>query len=827
MTQWGELIVQWPWSSTVLILLTAILASIAVGLYSRQKSDAMSRRRLLILIGLRLLALACLLLMLIRLSYSPQVRRVGPLWVAIDRSQSMLVADEHAGSSSLASKRFVSAAAAATSLIDGWLKRHTADIDDPESAVQLFIFESQVQELDRTELAQLAEAAERTPPPEASAAPLDVASNTLPTGDATELFAASSRLATGLRQLDTLAATRQPSAVVVITDAAVTDQASLDEVALPELSAKASGASRVFGLQAGVPPERDRLAITRVDSPTAVFAGDNFELAVGLAIGDSARTVDIRIEDEGGKLLATQEVRANAGDETTTISVNLEAADVPLWSIRVIASWSAETAGARPAGAIRYETIPVRREPLQVLLIAGGYSYETRFVRHLLQRQRRGGSAATGEVYDLTSWIAGTQPQAIAADDSLISSPPLAREWWTQFDACICIDSAAEQLDPLTIRAIERAVTEDGMGLIVVEGEQTPPADARWLRLLPVTGGGSSQATASPSRWSFAAAAEAFLSPGLVSTIDEEVSPALPLTPSHRRSLAPTAVPIARWDAEGDSLAAALRFAGAGRSLWIGTDELYRWRTYRGSQHFYDRLWGELIAAAIKPPQGEGEIDASLADASLQWGRPQIVSLTVDDKSLADRIAAGQVQVAAVPTGAGSAQSNAGRTVIGFSAPTPIGPNSRSQSTGLGVSEAASNADETPERWQLVGRVESLPPAQYRLTLIGSTNAAADQAREGQPYLVGERMWQVVPPPGEAAAIKPQPEQLAALAKRYGGQAIPLADAANLLERLPPPALLQFESLPPQSVWNHPLLIAATLSLLSLEWFLRHRWGLV
>jgi hypothetical protein len=89
------------------------------------------------------------------------------------------------------------------------------------------------------------------------------------------------------------------------------------------------------------------------------------------------------------------------------------------------------------------------------------------------------------------------------------------------------------------------------------------------------------------------------------------------------------------------------------------------------------------------------------------------------------------------------------------------------------------------------------------------------------------REFAVQAPPGELAEIQMRAADLQAAAKASDGQFFRLQQADRLLASLPPGRHVRVESMPPEPLWNLPLLPILFVTLLASEWLLRKRFGLI
>jgi hypothetical protein len=100
----------------------------------------------------------------------------------------------------------------------------------------------------------------------------------------------------------------------------------------------------------------------------------------------------------------------------------------------------------------------------------------------------------------------------------------------------------------------------------------------------------------------------------------------------------------------------------------------------------------------------------------------------------------------------------------------------------------------------------------------------ATPAVEGQPPAA---TFRVAAPPGELARTQTDLAEMKEAARISSGRVYRYQDAGNLLRDLPRGRQVRIESLPPEPLWNIPLLAAIFVTLVGSEWLLRKRWGLV
>ena len=821
----------WPLGPVATAALAIALAAAVIGGYLLQfrkvgvarRPSAPTRGAAASLLGLRLLAVAAVLWMLSDAAYQTYQARPETVWVCIDRSASMLVADLQRDASTASDgasggpTRFERAVEAAEGLAAVWTSQHRDAQEKEGGKVRYFLLGESGQEADVATLHKLAAAAKGYR--RGGGSDFDRVRHAV---EAEDGFAASSPLGDALSSLQPLSAIERPAAVVVISDGNVTGGLELGAVSLGGGAAGAN-APPVFTLAAGAEEAGRRLAIAGVAEPSLVFAGDPVTFAVRVETqGLAGRRIQLQLRSEaGGPPLASEVVEVGGAGSVTEATLEAVAPQVDRWPLRVFAELEESPTAGEGAERMRAEerfVVPVRSEPVRVLLIAETYGYETRFVKHLFERTRQRGDPDAA-VFEPTFCIAAAQQPLVQTDPQLIAFLPVEEQWWEQFELCVVIDPPAGRFDPALADALESAARRQGCGVVFIAGKlhaAAPLAAEPWRSLLPVTAGGDSPAgglavsragavgeAAPPVRWRWTEAA--VLRGGWDATLaifedaGDDAVPAL-LWHCEVARPKPTAAVLAVADPLGEAILGrpavllAEHIVGAGRAAFVGSDELYRWRTFMGSERLYLQFYSDLFASVVKRPG---------ADA-----RPTV---RVDVPS--ERFASGErVRVSAEVVGEGAAELFEDTLAIRLTGETGSagGPYSDGgQTLLLRRSEKA--------RYEVA--LENLPPGGYSLR--------AAEEWEGRAALAGRLGFRVDPPPGELAALDPEPAALRELAESSGGRAEPLERWRELAASLPPPHALQFEPLPPKSVWNSPWVVGLIVAALSVEWYLRNRWGLL
>ena len=115
------------------------------------------------------------------------------------------------------------------------------------------------------------------------------------------------------------------------------------------------------------------------------------------------------------------------------------------------------------------------------------------------------------------------------------------------------------------------------------------------------------------------------------------------------------------------------------------------------------------------------------------------------------------------------------------------------------------------------GSAGNLADGKYRVWMATPT-------LDGQPP---RAEFNITSPPGEMARLQMNAAEMRSAAQISRGKFFTYAEAGELAASLPKGRQVRIESLPPQPLWNAPILAGAFVVLLTGEWLLRKRWGLV
>lgn len=228
-----------------------------------------------------------------------------------------------------------------------------------------------------------------------------------------------------------------------------------------------------------------------------------------------------------------------------------------------------------------------------------------------------------------------------------------------------------------------------------------------------------------------------------------------------------------------------MQYVGAGKVLFHATDDTWRWR-YRVGDVYFARYWVQAVRYLSRSKLLGQESAVELSADRREYRRGEPVRLRV--RFIDER----QAPVA-----------DDGVTVI------------------------------LEREGQPNQRVKLARNATNRGIFEGSFADALDgkyHAWVGTPTLEGQAAsadFLVVVPPGELERIQMDADTLKLVAEETRGRFYRIRDVDRLPGDLPPGHQVPIEALPPEVLWNRWWLLAAFLGLITSEWILRKRKGML
>ena len=797
----------------MLVLMSCALAVLGVAFVYRRDGKNLTRGQRLVLGSLRAVAVLAVIALLLEPNLVTVKRDVRPghTILLVDTSQSMTHVDawrrENVQSTAAGWRSLGVADPAAVPRLDlvkallahgdGELVRRLAQ----KNQVQLYGFAGSIEQLPLLpEPPKLG--ADGQPLPVDPLAPPPV-----PRLDLAKLAAdgRSSNLGGALRTALDKSRTAEIAAVVFVTDGRRNAGPQAAEITRLLNQRKVP---HTFVLGVGDPSETQTVQLARFEAPAKVFQKDPFELKATIAQqGYEPTTVAVRlvrVDDKGQEqVVRTQQVQVGGERAETLVEWKDVTSDVPG---RFLFRTEIQPPDGEAIIAERHSKmapVEVLAEKLRVLLLAGSANYEFQILRTTLIRDK---------TIDVTCWQQSADPKFPQDGDEgvRIDRLPEERLEFEPYDVVVLLDPDSSKLTPKFCQSLQQHVVEGGCGLWWVAGEKysldamRPTAASFPLaELLPIVPDiekaereiiGYGKVFKFPWRYVLTPEGDEGLGAKISRLVDGRDQSrvlwgGLPgfyfWFPVLRAKPVATVIaehPSPEFKRAGRGMPViAMQNVGAGRVLFAGTDETYRWRSI--FEQPYNRYWVNGIRYLFEGrlQAGNTRLRLSASDEKVDLGSAIELSVEAKDEALQPWIA---------PT-------------------FPL------------LLEHDGGANETLQL-QPVAEAPGSYALRHRPSQLGSYRARPAE-KFGKSVEVA---FQVV-----AATIERQGPmdraELATLASAVGGELFDTPQALlQALDRIPSrTATDTFRT--PHAVWDGWPTIVFVLVVLSLEWLLRKRFNLL
>jgi len=594
-----------------------------------------------------------------------------------------------------------------------------------------------------------------------------------------------------------------PAAIVMFTDGITTAGASLPA------AAEAAGVP-LYLVGVGDPWVVPDLGLTDLRFADVVARGDTLDIGVKLQSRGAVPPDPVRVtlyEKVGDRLveLGRQEVRpTEAGEKVelsytpTTVGEKVLVLDVPA------------APGEKDLSNNRVErrvTVPEAKRA-RVLFVEGRPRYDFRFAKVLLERESD--RVAGNKSIEFKTVLVGASPGWSETDRSAVALEAFpTRDELFGYDVVILGDFDPKQL-PQSARALQDLsdfVKVKGGGLLVAAGEHHTPAafaDTPVADVLPVV---------------------------VLENTPRPTPEDRPLTDGYRPHLTPEGKrhPLFRFgkkDAEADAIWARLpplywaakgyarkpaaevlavhpdraaegntggkhplalqQFAGAGRVVFLGFDETWRWR-FRADEPQFNQFWLQAVRALARARRGKAELKL-IPDGPVRRGDRITVQVGFPDDAPAPpdgTVVKVRVTRSPLPGTAGEAES-----------------------------QVLVLARDKADRRRFEGVLTRTPEGRYQFVLSEPDAGAAAPSAS----------LEVRPPATETERVDLNAADLTAAAAKSHGRYYTLATAEGFFADLREPDRVPLnEPRPPLPLWNHAGVYALLLAALLSEWLLRKR----
>jgi len=600
-------------------------------------------------------------------------------------------------------------------------------------------------------------------------------------------------------------AARPVAGVVLLSDGRSSD--SVGRTALKQLEARQVP---VFTVPLGSAQPLTDMALNRLEVPSAAFVGDLVPVSVDIERlgGDPANPVSgkLQLVDEKTDTVLDEvplETGPNAGQRVTLTARPQDTGQ---------ATWTVRLALDTPDLTQENNRLPVRVDlvdrPIRVVYFDGYPRWEYRYLKNLLVRE--------GSIKSSTLLLASDK-RYIQEGNEPLDILPRTQEAWNEFDVIVMGDLRPNLFTEDQLNQIRSLVADRGAGLLWVGGpgatpgawRGTPLADLIPFGMAPSESANGPQTFLDPVVLTPGPAAARY---GVLQMGDNLRDP----WPEHLSALAqgwntfrwaqridaasikPTTEVLAlaspTTNTGGSSsaptpLIMTMRY-GAGRVVYVGTDETWRYRYARG-ETLTERLWIPLVRLLARESLGRAgkpaiiEVNPDRAQVNQQVQ----VSVQLLDQTFVDRRPEA-ITVRLVP------QADAGATANRPQSPIDLTLKPESPGEGGGPSN------------RFTGSWVATEPGNYRVE-------PSDQLLTGLDL---SAKLEVVLPDDELRVPQTDHASLAALSEATGGKVLLASELSQLPDLLPNRELHLLGTPDVETLWDKPIVWTVLLLLLICEW---------
>lgn len=410
----------------------------------------------------------------------------------------------------------------------------------------------------------------------------------------------------------------------------------------------------VFAVPIGAAEPPLDLAIGQADGPQRAFVGDTAPVSVtvdqlgGEPINPSEILVTL-IDQADGQVLDEATLDQAPPGEPLKLVGKSEAVGIVRWQVKVEHRPPTGVPTLRELisdNNIRTIEIEVIDRPIRVLYIEGYPRWEFRYLKNLLIREKS---------ISASTYLLSADRTFAQEGDVPITRLPNTAEEFDAYDVVILGDVPSSYFQTAQLTLIRDHVSVGGAGLLWIGGEASSPrlyAGTPLADLLPmrrpadVSRFGTTTSNFRLEPTVLARSLNVLQLRGIDSTLADHDVWSTGLPPlrwaQDPGALKPTAEVLANLVSIDDADARVpalvrLRY-GAGQSLYIGTDEAWRWRYGRGEWYF-QQYWVPLIRmlGRARVQADADRVLFSVSHRAVTVRQPVVVELELTDVSLINR----------------------------------------------------------------------------------------------------------------------------------------------------------------------------------------------
>ncbi len=407
----------------------------------------------------------------------------------------------------------------------------------------------------------------------------------------------------------------------------------------------------IHAVGVGDPGEPRNAAIASLDAPANVFVKDPFQVTVQLkaqGLADQSFTVALLrggLADE--QPLERKTITVDAAGRIAPIAFRHQLADPG--QTRLIVRVEPIEGETLTLDNQREITVRALDNRMRVLLVAGGPSWDYRYLMRLLTRDA---------TMDLSCWLQSADETAIRDGKTIIDRFPTRPEELTAYDCIILMDPDPEDFTPTWTAAVESMVANNGAALLYAAGRTNTSRFIRsestrsLVEMLPVVIDpgeaelilnelGYFQTTPWPVAVPPQAADHPVLAMADSTTENLQIWSMLPGWYWHYPVMRakPVATVLLRdsnprmRSQDGGHVLLATQFLGSGRIGFLASDSTWRWR--RAGDRYFNRFWVQFMRHLV-----EGKLFAGQRRGLIQTDRSRYAAgdpVIVEARLLDDR----------------------------------------------------------------------------------------------------------------------------------------------------------------------------------------------
>ena len=578
----------------------------------------------------------------------------------------------------------------------------------------------------------------------------------------------------------------------------------------------------LYAVGVGDPTEPVNIRVAEVIGPRAAFKNDPFTVTIRVETdGAAGRAIKVDLFEKAGSGEAPQELL-----ESRTVTVGPNGVVPPLLFERKVAAPGAMTYIAKTQPLedelVRSDNareilpaVQILDDKMRVLVVAGGSSYDYRFLARMLERDK---------TVDVSCWLQSADAAAVRDGTTVIKELPTQQEDLFKYDAVLLLDINPNDLDPTWGSLLAMYVADHGGGVLYEAGPKfagkffRSPNTSSLVEILPVVPDPDAEVILNElgqyqtRAWPLAISDEALSDPILRLANDPIESKAIWTMldgvfwhyPVRREK--PVATALMRHsnprmaNAFGQHVVFATQFVGAGRTAFLGFDSTHRWRRF--DEKLFNRFWIQTLRYLVEGKLMGGRARGSVTTPKQQYdlGESVVITARALDESY------NPLQLPALELKAIPASKRAEPGAAEGASEAPADEYTNVSLMPIPGREGFYQGRFVPRRTGAYHlRMELTAGATGRATIEREILVTQPDIELRQPAMQRSRLQQLVTEAGEGLYCDPD-------------EAIGLAALIPDRSRTPPPIRER-----PRPLWDNRYVLMALMSLLTVEWILRKK----